>query len=139
MYKNSNSHKLETFLGGNDVFEDHIYQAAYGRKGLGNPIQGYRSNVNYLIASVIQKFQATTLNPKKIIISAAGVENHEEFVEVVNEKLSSSILNNNSTYEREPAKYQGGEVRNLTEANNINLVLAFEGSNFFNALPLLLA
>jgi predicted Zn-dependent peptidase len=30
-------------------------------------------------------------------------------------------------------------VRNLTEANNIHLVLAFEGANYKNSLPLLLA
>jgi predicted Zn-dependent peptidase len=77
MYKNSNTHKLETFLGGNEVFQDNIHQAAFGRSGLGNPIQGLRSNVNYLTASVIQKFQAATLAPKRIVISAAGVENHD--------------------------------------------------------------
>jgi predicted Zn-dependent peptidase len=48
------------------------------------PIQGYRSNVNYLTAHVIQKFQAANVTPDRIIISAAGVEAHEEFVDVVN-------------------------------------------------------
>ncbi len=76
MYKNANTHKLETFLGGNEIFQDNIYQAAYGRKSLGNPIHGYRSNVNYLNASIIQKFQAAVLTPERIVISAAGVECH---------------------------------------------------------------
>jgi processing peptidase subunit beta len=138
MYKNSNSHKLETFLGSNEVFTDSIFQAAYGRKGLGMPIQGLRSNVNYLTAHVIQKFQAANLTPDRIVISAAGVEAHEEFVDVVNEKLALTILPNKQA-EREAAKYVGGEVRNLTEANNIHIVLAFEGANHSNSLPLLLA
>ena len=73
MYKNANTHKLEIFLGGNETFQDAIYQAAYGSKHLGNPLLGYRSNVNYLTAHLIQKFQAATLTPKRIIISAAGV------------------------------------------------------------------
>ena len=84
MYKNANSHKLETFLGGNEVFVDNIYQAAYGRGNLGNPLQGYRNNVNYLTANIIQKFQASFLTPSRVVISAAGVESHEEFVDVVN-------------------------------------------------------
>jgi predicted Zn-dependent peptidase len=74
MYKNANTHKLETFLGSNEVFQDNIHQAAYGSGTLGNPIQGLRSNVNYLTANVIQKFQASTLSPKKIVISAAGID-----------------------------------------------------------------
>ena len=47
------------------------------------PIQGLRSNVNYLNASIIQKFQAENITPDRIVISAAGVEYHEEFVDVV--------------------------------------------------------
>jgi processing peptidase subunit beta len=138
IYKNSNSHKLETFLGSNEVFTDGIFQAAFGRRGLGMPLQGLRSNVSYLTAHVIQKFQAANLTPDRIVISAAGVEAHEEFVEVVNEKLASSLLPSKQA-ERETAKYVGGEVRSLTEANNIHLVLAFEGATHTNALPLLLA
>jgi len=68
---------LETFLGGNEVFLDNIHQAAFGKSTLGNAIQGLRSNVNYLTANIIQKFQASTLNPKRIIISAAVIENHD--------------------------------------------------------------
>lgn len=107
MYKNSNSHKLETFLGGNEVFTDAIFQTAFGRKNLGMPIQGLRSNVNYLTAHVIQKFQAANVTPDRIIISAAGVEDHEEFVDVVNEKLATTILPSKQA-EREAAKYVGG-------------------------------
>jgi predicted Zn-dependent peptidase len=138
MYKNSNSHKLESFLGGNEVFTDSIFQTAYGRKNLGMPIQGLRSNVNYLTAHVIQKFQAANLTPDRIVIAAAGVEAHEEFVDVVSEKLATALLPAKQA-EREAAKYVGGEVRNLTEANNIHVVLAFEGASHANALPLLLA
>ena len=125
-------------MGGNEVFQDQIYQAAYGRRNLGNPIQGDRSNVNYLNAHVIQKFQAAQLSPKRVVISAAGVENHDEFVDLVNEKLSTSILNDTSR-DRDAAKYVGGEVRNLTEANNIHIVLAFEGASYRSSLPLLVA
>lgn len=102
------------------------------------PIQGLRNNVSYLTAHVIQKFQAANVTPDRIIISAAGVEVHEEFVDLVNEKLASTILPVKSA-QRETAVYVGGEVRNLTEANNIHIVLAFEGSNHKGSLPLLLA
>lgn len=97
IYKNSNSHKLESHLGGNEIFTDNVFQAAFGRKNLGMPFLGYRSNLNYLTVHVIQKFQAANVTPDRIVISAAGVEAHEEFVEVVNEKLASTILPNKSS------------------------------------------
>jgi hypothetical protein len=59
-------------------------------------------------------------------------------VDLVKEKLASTILSSKST-QREKAVYLGGEVRNLTEASNIHLVLAFEGATHQNALPFLLA
>jgi hypothetical protein len=77
MYKNQKSHKLETFLGGNEIFTDNIFQAAYGRRTLGMPVQGARSNVSYLTAKVIQHFQAERVTPDKVIIAAAGVEAHD--------------------------------------------------------------
>ena len=46
---------------------------------------------------------------------------------------------NNPSYERLAAKYTGGEVRNLTEANNVHIVLAFEGANHRSSVPLLIA
>lgn len=56
----------------------------------------------------------------------------------MNDKFNTTILNN-SNFERSPAKYVGGEVRNLTEANNVHIVLAFEGSQHKNSVPLLVA
>lgn len=127
MYKNAKSHKLETFLGGNTVFQDSLFQAAYGRTSLGMPLHGFRNNVSSLTAYVIQKFQAEQITPERIAISASGVEDHEEFVDMVSEKLASSILPEKKA-ERSVAQYLGGEVRNLTEANNIHVLLAFEGA-----------
>ena len=37
----------------------------------------------------IQKFQASTLAPGRVVISAAGIENHDEFVDLVVEKLKT--------------------------------------------------
>ena len=51
------AHLLEAQMGGNQVFNDHIFATAFGNKTLGNPIMGTRSNVGNLSAQVIQKFQ----------------------------------------------------------------------------------
>jgi len=54
---------------------------------LGLPLKGFKNNVENLDSFTIQKFQVDKINPEKIIVCAAGVENHEEFVDLVNEKL----------------------------------------------------
>lgn len=47
------------------------------------------------------------LTPNRVIISASGVENHKEFVDLVAEKMDLTQLNS-SNYQRTPAKYVGG-------------------------------
>lgn len=77
MFKNQNRHQLDSHLGGNIVFNDHVNQAAFGSKGLGMPLQGNRSNVGQLIFQVMQKFQANIFTPNRVTISASGIENHQ--------------------------------------------------------------
>lgn len=77
IYKNNKSHQLETLLGGSQVFNDAIYSTAYGKTGLGNPLNGNRANVANLTAFIIQEFQNTHITPENVTISATGIENHQ--------------------------------------------------------------
>jgi predicted Zn-dependent peptidase len=75
---------LDVQTGGNLRFNDQIFASAYGNKTLGNPIGGRRSNISNLSAEVIQKFQAANFTNDRLVISATGIENHQEFVDLVN-------------------------------------------------------
>lgn len=79
-------------MGGNETFNDHIYNAAFGKRNLGMPLYGNKNNVTYLTAYVIQKFQSTYVTPDRIVISASGIESHKEFVDLVSDKLASTVL-----------------------------------------------
>ena len=102
------------------------------------PIQGRKSNVGNLSAYVLQRFQRENITPDRVVISATGVENHQEFVDLVQEKMLSTQLSTKGR-ERSQAKYIGGEVRNLTESSNVHIALAFEGASHRNSLPLAIA
>ena len=137
-HKNAETHKLENYLGGNEVFNDAIYSAAFGNTSLGNPLQGRRNNVSNLSAYVLQRFQRENITPERVVISATGIENHQEFVDLVQEKMFSTQLSTKGR-ERNQSQYVGGEIRNLTESSNIHIALAFEGANHQNAIPLAIA
>lgn len=64
-------------------FNDSLFRTAFGLNGLGNPILGLSSNIEYLNASTLQYFQMKNITPNRIIIGASNVENHAEFVELV--------------------------------------------------------
>jgi len=138
VHKNAEAHKLENYLGGNESFNDAIYSAAFGNSSLGMPIQGRKNNVSNLSAYVLQRFQRENITPERVVISATGIENHQEFVDLVQEKMFSTQLSNKGR-DRAQAQYKGGEIRNLTESSNVHIALAFEGANHRNSLPLTIA
>lgn len=105
--KNEEAFALDAQTGGNLRFNDHLFATAYGGKTLGNPLGGRRANIANLSAEVIQKFQLTNITNDRVVISATGVENHQEFVDLVNEKLHYTQLGS-SKPNREAAKYTGG-------------------------------
>lgn len=73
IYKNEQSHKLDSFLGGNQQFNDNIYSTAFGKANLGMPLFGSRNNVSNLTAFIIQQFQSKFVTPERVVISATGV------------------------------------------------------------------
>ena len=136
--KNNESHDLDNLTGGNQRFNDNLFATAYGNRALGNSILGNKTNVGNLSAEVIQNFQQQNFTNERIVISATGVENHEEFVDLVRDKMNLTQLGNKQS-EREAAKYVGGEVKSLTDSSIAHVALAFEGANYANAWPLLVA
>lgn len=129
--KNNDSHKLDAYLKTGEDFNESVFRTAYGLRGLGMPLKGLKGNVSNLSHYTLQKFQLENINPNKIFVCAAGVENHSEFVDLVSEKLSFiQSAQGQRTSQREASQYVGGEVRNLTQDNSVALALVFQSVNW---------
>ena len=87
---------------------------------------------------MIQKFQLTNFTNDRIVVSATGVENHQEFVDLVSEKFSLTQLGSTKP-QREASQYVGGEIRNFVDSNIAHVAFAFEGNNYQDAYTLLVA
>ena len=81
--KNKNTHKLEELINTGEDFNNGVFSTAYGLQGLGLPLSGVKGNVGNLSSYVLQKFQLENIHPKNIVVCGAGIESHEEFVELV--------------------------------------------------------
>lgn len=80
--KNKNTHKLEELVNTGEEFNNGLFSTAYGLKGLGMPLNGFKGNVGNLNTLVLQRFQLENINPKNIVVCGAGIENHDEFLEL---------------------------------------------------------
>jgi len=128
MEKMHYQHELEAQLKTGHLVNDILFQTAFGNHGLGMPLHGSTHNYKYLHAHVLQKFQLENINPNRIFVAAAGVENHQEFVDLVESKLSFIPSAQGSGPQREAAQYLGGENRNQTDENTITFALAFRSA-----------
>jgi len=66
------------------------------------------------------------VTPNKVLLSANNVKNHEEFVDVVKERLGDFLPVPEYQYERKASTYYGGETRVWQETPNINISVAYE-------------
>lgn len=90
------------------------------------PLAGLQSNVENIDAKLLQDFVMNHVVPEKVVIAATGVKNHEEFVEMVINRIDEyprSVAMYNQ--DRSQAKYIGGESRTWRESPATNLMLAF--------------
>lgn len=88
MMKNQHTHGLEAVHDSGAEFTSLLARTAYGLNGLGNPLNGIKGNISMLTASTLQRFQLRNITPRRLWIGAAGIENHQEFVDLVDRKLS---------------------------------------------------
>jgi processing peptidase subunit alpha len=121
--KNSYTHHIED---GAHSFNESLMRTAYGLRGLGMPINGLKQNNKYLTANVLQKFQLENINPSRIFVCAAGVESHQEFVDLCEAKLSFIPGVVGQVKGRDATEYQGGEHRVNSASNELTLALAFQ-------------
>lgn len=125
MEKGKWTHKLNDYLGNDQDISDSLLRTAYGVRGLGMPLHGLKDNIGNLSANVLQKFQLENISPERIYVCAAGIENHQEFVDLVEAKLSF-IPASSDVRQRQQSEYIGGEHRVQNTSNETSLALAFE-------------
>lgn len=88
--KNEKSHELDKHLSKFDPFmndQEMLLRTAYGYNTLGMPRLGTESQVGEIDARSMQNFMMDNITPNKCLIVASGVHNHQEFVELVKERI----------------------------------------------------
>lgn len=131
--KNRKSHALYEHLAKFDPFasqQENLLRTAYGINTLGMPRLGLANNVENVDARMLQQFIMDNITPKKCLIVASGIQNHNEYVELVKERIGDLAPLPEQNFVREESKYLGGEMREWAETPVTNITLAFESCNW---------
>lgn len=112
--------------GGLEDFNNLVLATAFGPTGLGMPLRGHPRNLMNLTDDTMNKFMWDHFTPERIYIAGAGIEDHQEFVDMVAKKFEQLELNTSKKLTREKSVYKGGELRIPRDEDMITVFLGFE-------------
>ena len=111
-----------------DMIFDYWQEKAYPNQPMGRSILGKTDIIKNMSRDQVKDFMMSHYNPNKMVISAAGKINHDEFVDLIN-KFCNNLPSGNKNH-REKSRYVSGEYREEKNLEQIHLLLGFEGINY---------
>jgi predicted Zn-dependent peptidase len=112
-----------------DVIFDSFQETAYPDQPIGRPVLGKADIIARLGRPEIVDYLGRHYAAPRMVVSAAGQLDHAAFVATVAERfaaLPSRAVPNGIA----PARYEGGEFREVRDLEQVHLVLGFEGINY---------
>ena len=113
-----------------EMVNDYWQRTAFPNQPLGRLIIGKKDIIRSIKREKIVNFMKDNYHPTKMVVSAAGKINHDEFVAQISNRMKN--LPDGKTDKRIKAAYKGGEYRQDKDLEQIHLVLGFEGLDYYD-------
>ena len=104
---------------------DQFQETAFPDQPIGRSLLGPKDIIKNISRNEIKDFMTSNYNPKKMVVSAAGKIDHDEFVD----RISKACLNlpKGTTDNRVVANYIGGEYREEKDLEQIHFIACLKG------------
>ena len=112
-----------------DVVFDHFQEIAFPDQPVGRSVLGTAEIVSNMPREALQGYMDEHYSPSRMVFSAAGNIQHDAMVRLV-EDAFDHLPGGGGGHIGEPARYVGGEFRELRDLEQAHLVLGFEGIKF---------
>ena len=113
-----------------EMVGDYWQRTAFPNQPIGRLIIGKKEIIQSIQRDKIVNFMQNNYHPSKMVVSAAGKINHENFVEQISNSMTN--LPNGNINKRVKALYQGGEYREEKALEQVHLVLGFKGLDYYD-------
>ncbi len=107
-----------------DVIFDWLQEVSYPQQAMGRPILGPAERVSAFGDADLRRFTAAHYAPERMILSAAGAVNHDHILKLAEQlygDMAPGVAPN-----PQPARFMGGERRQVKKLEQAHLALAFE-------------
>lgn len=108
-----------------DIIFDHFQSAAYPDQSVGRPVLGLEEIVETLDRGALVDYVNRNYSASGMVLSAAGRIDHDQLVDMAG-RVFDHLPAGEAPLD-EPARYCGGEFREVRDLEQMHLVLGFDG------------
>ncbi|MSO55030.1 MAG: insulinase family protein [Rhodospirillales bacterium] len=108
-----------------DVIFDRFQETAFPGQGLGRPVFGTAARVKAIARQTVIDYMREHYSAPRMILTGAGRIDHDTLVALANQAFTGLPGATNPVFE--PARYQGGDFREVRDLEQAHVVLGFEG------------
>ena len=108
-----------------DIIFDRFQTCAFPDQPVGRPVLGSVETVKGISRETLDSYMKTNYTPQRMVASACGKINHDEFVRMIEKYFGSMTAKDGLT--APDAVYKGGEYRENKSLEQVNLILGFPG------------
>lgn len=112
-----------------DIVFDWLQEAAFPDQPMGRSILGPAEKVKQFDRADLKRFVAEHYGPGQMILAAAGAVDHDQLVRAA-ERLFGHLPCSAARPDADPARFTGGEWRQMKPLEQVHLALAFEGPDY---------
>lgn len=113
-----------------DIVFEYFQTCAFPNQPVGRPVLGSVETVMGISRETLDFYMKTNYTPNRMVISASGKINHDEFVRLIEKYFGSMSAKDGLT--APDVVYKGGEYRENKSLEQVNLVLGFPGVSVFD-------
>ncbi len=111
-----------------DVIFDWLQAQAYPEQPIGRTILGPTERIEAFSRKDLARFVAQHYGPEEMILSAAGAVDHDSIVKLAEEMFGGMVPT--PAFKLAPAKFRGGEMRQVKDLEQAHFALAFESPGY---------
>ncbi len=108
-----------------DIVFDHLQSAAYPNQPMGWPILGLEETVSAFTRDNLKDYMAANYRAGSMTLVSSGAVNHAAILRMAEDMLGGLPTGKGAPFL--PARYSGGEVRDVDDLEQAHLAFAFPG------------
>lgn len=109
---------------------DWLQEVSYPDQALGRTILGPSERVSAFKRADLERFVGEHYGPNQMILAAAGAVDHDAIVAQAEALFGHLPAKDRGADLIQPAKFGGGEIRNIKDLEQVHFALGFEGPNY---------